>query len=117
LTAMAIAAGCNLSEARAAYAKHHKMGGNWKGGTQRVFRAKALTDLGVKTKEIDLPRRTSLKNFSLMHTAAGKRYIVTTTGHVQVVRGDEVIDQHGKENISDYWGKRKIVKEILEIIE
>ena len=124
LTAMAIAAGCTLAESRAAYLKHDsKRGNNWKGGTTVTNRALALHDLGVVFERITgldgysfLPR-ISLKKFCERHAAPGKRYIVTTTGHVQIVRGNVVTDQGGKININDYWGKRKIIKNILEIIE
>ncbi len=123
LTAMAIAAGCTLAESRAAYLKHESKKGNWKGGTRKLPRALALRDLGVQYEAIIglngysfLPR-VSLKKFCENHTVPCKRYIVTTTGHVQIVRGDEVIDQQGKVNINDYWGKGKIIKDILEIIE
>ena len=121
---MAIAAGCTLAEAREAYLVHEKKRGNWKGGTRKIQRALALRDLGVQFKAIEsfgsrygFLTRCSLKSFCENHTIPGKRYIVTTTGHVQIVRGNEVTDQQGKTTISDYWGKGKIIKDILEIIE
>jgi hypothetical protein len=123
LTAMAIAAGCTLAEARAAYLKHDPKRGNWKGGTNDFLRRKAIKDLGIKCERVNrkgykhISPRMTLKKFCERHTTPGKRYIVTTTGHVQIVRGTEVIDQRGKVDINDYWGKRKMTLEILEIIE
>tara|TARA_R110000744_G_scaffold46466_4_gene102703 strand:+ start:107 stop:595 length:489 start_codon:yes stop_codon:yes gene_type:complete len=123
LTAIAIAAGCTMADAISSYTKYCPKRGNWKGGTLKFFRAKALADLGVETKKIEgldgytfIPR-TSLKQFCQRHAVDGKRYIITTTGHVQIVRGNEVIDQQGKMSIKEYWGSRKRIKEILEIIE
>jgi hypothetical protein len=43
-------------------------------------------------------------------------YMICTTHHVQTVRNGWVSDQQGPKEIMKYWGKRKHVTDILEII-
>lgn len=122
LIAMAVAANVNLSEASEAYQKACKeilgrrMQGNWKGRTYDSIRNYALVHyLGVSLYESPVRGGMSLKH--LVHCINlndnPTTYIITTTGHVQVVNRHTVVDQGGPCHINDYWGRRKKVKEVL----
>ena len=57
----------------------------------------------------------SLKTFVKKHTLPGKRYMVRTTGHVQVLQDGWVVDQGGVKHIDEYRGAGKIVKDAVRI--
>lgn len=85
----------------------------WTGATTRTERYTALRHLGVAFEMVRLPRPVTLKTFVACFAEPAERYVVTTTGHVQVVRGTDVLDQCGVRPIGTYWGARKRVKEVL----
>ena len=57
----------------------------------------------------------TLKNFVEWGTVKGKTYIVTTTGHCQVVRDGWVIDQAGAKHVDEFHGKNKHINSIHEV--
>ena len=59
----------------------------------------------------------NLKNFVETYAAPNTVYMVTTTTHVQTVLNGEVIDQRGKKQINEYWGRKKFVKKVRIIKE
>ena len=92
------------------------------GATFDADRELAYKKIGLKTKKIDWEKIKSsghtvltLKNFVEWGTAKGKTYIVTTTGHVQVVKDNWVIDQGGAKPIDEFHGKAKHVDSIHEV--
>ena len=92
------------------------------GATFNADRELAYKKIGLKTKKIDWEKIKSsghtvltLKNFVEWGTAKGKTYIVTTTGHVQVVKDNWVIDQGGAKPIDEFHGKGKHVDQIHEV--
>ncbi len=44
-------------------------------------------------------------------------YMVTTTGHVQLIHGNNVLDQGGVVDIQDYWGKRKKISHTVLVFK
>lgn len=126
LTALAVAAGVTLREATAAYADVYpsKLTKRWRGATYWPYTVRALTRLGVGYVD-DTPmdpryprcirKRMTLKTFVKKHALPGKRYMIRTTGHVQVVQDSMVIDQGGVRHIDEYRGAGKIVKDALRL--
>ncbi len=118
LTAMAVAANITLKEATEAYQKAcvelrgKPMQGNWKGRTYDSIRLVAMIKhLGLKLTKCPVKGMT-LKKLT-RYLQKDVKYIVTTTGHVQVVENGIVVDQSGVCAINDYWGKGKKVKDVL----
>jgi len=127
LTALAVVAGVTLAEATAAYIRQYPnyVGSNWKGGTHWTYTMQAAKHLGVRYVDdtpledgynIRIVKRMSLKTFVKKHAIPGKRYMVRTTGHVQVLQDGMVIDQGGVRHIDEYRGAGKIVKDALRIV-
>ena len=127
LTALAVVASVTLAEATAAYIRQYPLyvGSNWKGGTYWTYTVQAAKHLGVRYVDdtpledgynIRIVKRMSLKTFVNKHALPGKRYMVRTTGHVQVLQDGMVIDQCGVRHIDEYRGAGKIVKDALRIV-
>jgi len=127
LTALAVVAGVTLAEATAAYIRQYPrfVGSNWKGGTRWTYTMQAAKHLGVRYVDdtpledgynIRIVKRMSLKTFVKKHAIPGKRYMVRTTGHVQVLQDGMVIDQCGVRHIDEYRGAGKIIKDALRIV-
>jgi len=119
LTALAVVAGVTLADATAAYIRQYPryVGSNWKGGTRWTYTMQAAKHLGVRyVDDMPLDTRMSLKTFVKKHAIPGKRYMIRTTGHVQVVQDNMVIDQAGVRHIDEYRGAGKIVKDVLRIL-
>lgn len=92
---------------------------SWAGGTLHKERVKVLKFLGVKFKELNTNYTdgVTLQRFVKDIANPNFTYIVTTTLHVQLVKGSKILDQQGKAEISDYWGRRKkISKPVLQVI-
>lgn len=81
----------------------------WSGGTRYHERIRVLDKLGVKYQELDTKhtRNLTLQRFIKDVANPNHVYMVTTTRHVQLVRGDQVLDQQGVQKITDFWGRRK----------
>ena len=60
--------------------------------------------------------KPSLKKFVEWGTAKGTLYVVTTSGHAQVVMDGWVTDQGGSRPIDKYWGRNKRVQAVEVII-
>lgn len=95
----------------------------WKGTTGTHHQGKALEKLGIEYQNYtgsncDAIDKT-LTSFCNEWVDEGELWMVTTTCHVQSVtrHGGKVyvIDQQGKKEIGDYWGKRKRVKNVKRI--
>lgn len=109
--AVAVAAGISLTKAFRVFRKHCAIArqGNWKGGTRYGDRIKVLDKLGVKYDKLDPAHTNGMTLQRFMRDVANPNhvYMVTTTGHVQLVRGSQVLDQKGVQEIGDFWGRRK----------
>ena len=127
LTALAVVAGVTLADATAAYIRQYPrfVGSNWKGGTRWTYTMQAAKHLGVRYVD-DTPldpryttrivKRMTLKTFVKKHAMPRHRYMIRTTGHVQVVQDGMVIDQCGVRHIDEYPCAGKIVKNVLRIL-
>lgn len=109
--AVAVVAGISLTKAFRVFQEHCAIArqGNWKGGTRYGDRVKVLDQLGVKYDKLD-PAHTkglTLQRFIKDVANPNHVYMVTTTGHVQLVRGGQVLDQGGVKEIAEFRGKRK----------
>lgn len=114
VTAVAIVCGLTFDEA------WNKLRGNrnanWKGRTYVEDLLKALYDHGIKyecRREFGYTLHTFVKCFA----RPGVRYIVRTSGHVQVVKDGWAVDQLGSKPIASFWGRRKRVSHVIEIVE
>ena len=117
VTAVAAVAGVHFDKAFEMIKQIENRKGNWKGGSYTFSRRKALTKLGIKFEETVSVGRSnpSLKKWISWYARKGDVYIVSTSGHVQVVHGKTVLDQRGPAKIEEYWGRNKRVKNILKI--
>lgn len=127
LVSMAIGANSSVEHAMAAYNRAYwdlygrYKRGNWKGRTNSLVRQRALSMYmgvamtGVKSQNAPLYKVVE------SDLPIGRRYIVQTTGHVQILeRGSNgeyyVADQTGVHKMSEYWGRRKRIKNVIRII-
>ena len=126
VTAMAIAANISFDSAWDLLERVGKRSKKFTGATFDADRELAYKKLGLKTTKINFKDRwdiakkkgnfvLTLKNFVEWGTVKGKTYIVTTTGHVQVVKDNWVIDQGGAKPIDEFHGKSKHVDSIHEV--
>lgn len=121
VTAVAVVASVPFTTAKQAFQQARLMlrgkpyRRSWKGSTQCHERKKALQLLGVKFKGY-VPPRMTLEHWVDQHTCRDVSYLVTTTGHCQVVRNGHVSDQIQEAvKIEHYRWKRKHVQHVFEI--
>jgi len=119
VTAVAIAAQKTMAQTWSAFTKKFNKKRQWKGGTYYGERVQILKEFGVKFIEFTVERQTLTKFCKEIANGWGKDkiFMVTTTGHVQMVRNNTVIDQGGPKQIENYYGRRKfIITEVIEIV-
>ena len=110
--AVAVAAGISLTKAFRVFQEtcpRTRRKRTWGGGTFHSERVKVLDKLGVKYDQLD-PAHTkglTLQRFIKDVANPNHVYMVTTTQHVQLVRGGQVLDQKGVQEIANFWGARK----------
>jgi len=118
VTAVAIASGVSFARAWNAFkaVNPRTYGKRWKGGTYTTDQKKVLDRLGVG-HETYMPKGTRgpLYRFVDQFTAKDAVYMVTTGSHVQIVCNGTVADQSGVKPIAEFWGRRKIVKNVIRI--
>jgi hypothetical protein len=116
VTAVAVLAGVSFQTAWDQIALIANRDGKWKGGTRHSERLAALNLLGVRYTEIHIPRKMRLRTVAAWTmTTPGVRYMVRTTGHVQVIRDGIVLDQAGPVAAALHWGRNKLVSNITRI--
>jgi len=95
-------------------------GSRWNGATNWVDRNTAMSHYNVSAKKIldvkSQALKTWMKNEYDNTYDPEKKYMVNTTGHVQIIDKGFVIDQRGCNSINEYWGKNKRIKRIHEIL-
>lgn len=135
VTAVSIAMGISFKQSWELHKKAGKKSNKWKGSTFRGERIRVLRMLGAKYRMLNsytdittYGRLTKRRNLSFAHYPVTLQkyvkwncnttstYIITTTGHAQVVKGGWVIDQSGSKPIHEYWGKGKKITEVIEIL-
>lgn len=119
VTAVAIAAGVSMLEAWNTFKKVCNMHKNWKGATRQSERLKALDALGVKYENLSIFAGRTLGYFCNVSKdkMPGTMFIVTTTGHVQIVMDGKIVDQGGVKNMEDHWGKLKRISGYCGVLE
>lgn len=110
--AVAVAAGISLTEAFRVFQENiprTRRRRTWEGGTFHSERVKVLKKLGVKFEELNpaYTKGLTLQRFIKDVANPNHVYMVTTTHHVQMVRGGQVLDQRGINDIAEFWGRRK----------
>ena len=88
---------------------------NWRGRTNRTQYVKMLRKYGSKVTQVET-KKMNLRRWVAVHTKKDVTYVVTTTGHVQVVRNGIVTDQHGVHPIGECRGAGKMVNNVLEMV-
>ena len=112
VTAVAIAARVPFAEAFAVIKLIRKAGPRWIGRTRAQDRKEALRIFKVPFEVEPLPCGMTLATFVAKHTVPGRRYMVQTGRHVQIVLNRQVTDQRGCVPISVFWGRSKRVMSV-----
>tara|TARA_R100001440_G_scaffold18866_1_gene31927 strand:+ start:279 stop:803 length:525 start_codon:yes stop_codon:yes gene_type:complete len=129
--AVAVVAGISLNDAFVQFKKHCKRVASkkrWHGGTKHDERLVVLDKLNVKyDKLLQQHKRNgilystgfdmTLQRFIKDVANPNHVYMVTTTGHVQLIHGNKVLDQGGVVDINDYWGKRKKISHTVLVFK
>lgn len=89
-------------------------GPQWKGWTTVMDWIRVFNSYSIKYTLLK-HRRPTLQAFVRQSASTGVRYMVRTTGHVQLVENGWVIDQAGPAHISKYWGRRKRITHVIEL--
>ena len=115
--AVAVAAGKTLAQTFNLFRQHGgvriKRKRRWDGGTIYHERKKVMNAIGVEFATLPNGNTEGMTLQRFMRDVANPNhvYMVTTTGHVQLVRGSQVLDQHGVQEIGDFWGRRKRISQ------
>ena len=91
----------------------------WRGSTHHYDRVKVLKHLNIDFKALDTMHTKGVTLNSFVKNIANPNhlYMVTTTSHVQLVKGSQILDQRGLVDASQYWGiRKKISRPVLQII-
>lgn len=114
---VAAAAGITFDQAWALLSCFY--GPRWGGRTYAHHRHHVLAALGVRLTEerrLTQGKRRTLKTL-VRFLKPGVRYIIETTGHVQIVKDGIVLDQAGPRPVNDGWAERKRVQSVHSIVE
>jgi hypothetical protein len=114
VVALAVATGLPYQEVHSWFAARKR--GNWKGSTRAKDRARFLEEKRIEFEAIgDEPEHQgTLQSFAAWarYHAPGRTFIVTTTGHVQVVRDGQVLDQNYVGPAPGYPLRRKRIRNL-----
>ncbi len=115
--AVAVAAGKTLAETFDLFRQHggHRIRRKrrWSGGTIYHERQRVMDALNIQFDCLPQSHTEGVTLQRFMRDVANPNhvYMVTTTGHVQLVRGSQVLDQRGVQEIGDFWGRRKRISQ------
>lgn len=119
VTACAIASGASFTRTWNLFkaVNPRRYGKRWRGGTCWSDYKKVFDRLGV-AYESGMPTGSSapLYRWADQHTAKDTVYLIVTSGHAQIVCNGMVADQSGVKPIAEFWGRRKIVRNVLRIL-
>ena len=125
--AVAVVAGISLDDAFAQFKRNCKRVASkkrWAGGTKHEERVAILQQLNVKYEKLIqkgssyiIGHGMTLQRFIKDVANPNHVYMVTTTGHVQLIHGNNVLDQGGVVDIQDYWGKRKKISNTVLVFK
>ena len=92
----------------------------WRGIMYDSEMFKLLAHLGVKHKAVPGFGMYKMDNPTLAAWAATadptKLYFIVTTGHAQTLLNGTVMDQRGPKPLAEFWGRRKRIRFVLEIV-
>ena len=93
----------------------------WRGSMFDRDIFKLLDHLGVKYKAItgfDLIARgnPTLAAWAANNAKPDQLYFIVTTGHAQTLFNGTVMDQRGPKPLAEFWGRRKRIRKVLEIV-
>lgn len=114
VTAVAIV--CKLTFHEAWHMLRNGRNANWKGKTFVSDWIQVFQKLGIKHDQRMVTGMT-LERWMKTYARPGVTYMARTTGHVQVVKDGWCIDQMGAKPIANFWGRRKRITHIIEIME
>ena len=136
ITAIAVATGISFDKSWNLHKQvnFRKRDGRWKGSTHDGERKLVLHKLKIKfvnhicynkfnfkyKKSSVVPFShypITLRKYIELNCNKTSTYIITTTGHVQVVKGKSVVDQGGVKTIEGFWGRNKKVVSVIEILK
>jgi len=58
----------------------------------------------------------TLQRFATIWAKPGTLYLVVTTGHAQTLLNGVVMDQRGPKTVAEFWGRRKKIRYVLEVV-
>lgn len=93
----------------------------WKGSTYTLWYKAFLDRHNVDYERLSPGKfgdnwyKKPLTYFARVKAKPDTAYLITTTGHAQVLYNDMVVDQRGAVPIGKYWGKLKKVDAAIEI--
>ena len=117
VTALSMVAGISFAEAWK-ICKSVSRTGRFRGGMYDADIIDSLSAANVKFKKlkhVDVYWMT-VQNFVAQSDPA-KTYYIVSTGHAQISHNGQVADQCGVKDVAQYWGRRKKINFVLEIIE
>ena len=119
VTAIAVASGISFDRVFKMFqtSSENRNNKRWRGATYDYERRRIMDVLKIKYKTLTFKEilaqtgkgRPTLQKFIDLATRKDELYIITTTGHVQVVQNGWVIDQGGPKPISEYRARRALV--------
>lgn len=123
VTAIAVAAGISFDRVWAMfqkYSKDNRDNKRWRGSTYDYERRQIMDVLKIKYKTLTFKEiygqtgkgHPTLQKFIEYATRKDEIYVITTTGHVQVVQNGWVIDQGGPKPIAEYRARRAAVRNV-----
>jgi len=119
--ATAVAAGKSLTETFTLYRnflkEKHEYSARWKGGLHTYQMTRMLDRLGVEYDQLehDHVKGVTVQKFVKEIANPKKVYMVFTRTHVQTIFGDEVLDQGGIKNITEFRDRRKRIQVVLDL--
>lgn len=115
VTALSMVAGISFAEAWK-ICKGVSRTKRFRGGMYNRDITDSLKAANVKSTKLPQYRGNTVQRFVAAADPA-KTYYVVSTGHAQVSHNGQVADQGGVKDVGKYWGRRKKIQFVLEIIE
>ena len=115
VTALSMVAGISFAEAWK-ICKSVSRTARFRGGMYDPDIIDSLNAANVKFKKLKGVHWETVQNFVAQSDPA-KTYYIVSTGHAQISYNGQVADQCGVKDVAQYWGRRKKINFVLEIIE
>tara|TARA_R110000737_G_C14251140_1_gene426667 strand:+ start:79 stop:543 length:465 start_codon:yes stop_codon:yes gene_type:complete len=115
VTALSMVAGISFAEAWK-ICKGVSRTNRFRGGMYNQDIIDSLGAANVKSTRLPKVKGNTVQSFVAAADPA-KTYYIVSTGHAQVSHNGQVADQGGVKDVGKYWGRRKKIQFVLEIIE